>query len=281
MPRNLLATIMLMIATNVLAFPYPTSHTKPKYEAQVVVNGVVVREYFHNGKFYVMGTQGDRYAIRVKNNTGRRVEVVVTVDGLDVIDGKPGSFSKRGYVLQPYQTYDIEGFRVSMDKVAAFRFSSVGESYAAKTGNARNVGVIGVAFFEERYVPPPQPIVTRDDQTRYPRKELKSESEYPAPSAAGVGKMTQESSPSARPGLGTEFGEARNSRVRETTFVRADPKNPTMVLTIYYNDRDGLIAMGVPVDAPLPDENYLRDTANPFPANPNREFARPPEGWQP
>jgi hypothetical protein len=34
--------------------------------------------------------------------------------------------------------------------VAAFRFGGVGDSYAATKGAARNVGVIGVAVFDER-----------------------------------------------------------------------------------------------------------------------------------
>jgi hypothetical protein len=37
-----------------------------------------------------------------------------------------------------------------MSSVAAFRFGAVEDSYAEKKGNARNVGVIGVAFFQER-----------------------------------------------------------------------------------------------------------------------------------
>ena len=37
-----------------------------------------------------------------------------------------------------------------MSSVATFRFSKVKDSYAAKMGDARNVGVIGVAIFPER-----------------------------------------------------------------------------------------------------------------------------------
>jgi hypothetical protein len=36
-----------------------------------------------------------------------------------------------------------------MSQVAAFRFGSVRDSYAARKGDAQNVGVIGVAFFAE------------------------------------------------------------------------------------------------------------------------------------
>lgn len=99
---------------------------------------------------YVVGNDGDRYVVEIHNNTSSRFEAVATVDGLDVMDGRAGSFDKRGYVLSPYATITIDGFRRNMGEVAAFRFGSVRESYAARTGDDRNVGVIGVAFFTEQ-----------------------------------------------------------------------------------------------------------------------------------
>jgi hypothetical protein len=108
-------------------------------------------EAVHVGdRTFVVGQAGQRYSIVLTNHTAHRFESVVTVDGLDVINGKPGSFEHRGYVLMPFATLEIEGFRQSATAVAAFRFAAVGESYAAKMGSARNVGVIGVAFFGER-----------------------------------------------------------------------------------------------------------------------------------
>ena len=50
----------------------------------------------------------------------------------------------------PWASLEIDGFRKSEDEVAAFRFAKVRDSYAAQRGDARNVGVIGVAFFAER-----------------------------------------------------------------------------------------------------------------------------------
>ncbi len=99
---------------------------------------------------FVVGHTGDRYSIRVMNHSSERFEVLAAVDGLDVIDGRVGSYSKRGYLVDAYGTLDIDGFRRSSDAVAAFRFGSVRDSYAARTGNDRNVGVIGVAIFRER-----------------------------------------------------------------------------------------------------------------------------------
>ncbi len=101
------------------------------------------------GRAYVVGQAGQRYDIRIVNHTDGRYEVVASVDGLDVIDGRPGSFSKRGYIVPPRGTLTIDGFRTSDDSVAAFRFGAVRDSYASRTGDDRNVGVVGFAFFAE------------------------------------------------------------------------------------------------------------------------------------
>ena len=59
--------------------------------------------------------------------------------------------AKRGYLVDPHGELEIDGFRQSMETVAAFRFGSVRGSYAdQKHGDTRNVGVIGVALFNER-----------------------------------------------------------------------------------------------------------------------------------
>jgi hypothetical protein len=99
---------------------------------------------------YVVGADGQRYTIQIENHTGNRFEAVATVDGLDVVDGKDGSLNKRGYLIDPWSSLNIDGFRRSQAEVAAFRFGTVKDSYAARKGNDRNVGVIGIAFFHER-----------------------------------------------------------------------------------------------------------------------------------
>lgn len=126
-------------------------------------NGEALKVYRHRGRFYVLGMAGERYTIRVANPTSRRVEAVLSVDGLDVIDGKSADLRKRGYVVPAYGELRVDGFRVSTQQVATFRFSSVANSYAGRKGQARNVGVIGVAIFEEQappqiVVPEPRPV---------------------------------------------------------------------------------------------------------------------------
>jgi hypothetical protein len=114
------------------------------------VNGTPLRAAHVDGRTIAIGSDGDRYAIRVDNRSPFRVEAVATVDGLDVVDGEDGDLRKRGYVLGPYDTLRIEGFRESEGTVRAFRFGAVSDSYAERRGKGRNVGVVGVAFFRER-----------------------------------------------------------------------------------------------------------------------------------
>ncbi len=135
-------------------------------------SGNVLPGFFAGGKQYVVGEAGDRYVIVIRNNTNYRYECVASVDGLDVIDGQTASYAKRGYLIQPYGVLEIDGFRRSADAVAAFRFSSVRGSYAARSGAGdQNVGVIGVAFFNEQGTRPtwtPDEIQRRQNADPFP-----------------------------------------------------------------------------------------------------------------
>ncbi len=106
--------------------------------------------YWWRGERFVIGKKGRDYQLKVKNLSSTRVEVVLSVDGLDVIDGKAASVKKRGYIIAPGKTVVVKGFRTSNDAVASFKFSSVSGSYAnLKHGKTRNVGVVGLALFTE------------------------------------------------------------------------------------------------------------------------------------
>lgn len=277
------------------------------YDVEVLVDGTPAPSFRHDGESYVLGHAGDRYVIRVLNHTGRRVEAVVTVDGRDVVDGKPGDFrNKRGYLVPAWGQIDIDGWRLSESRAAAFRFSSVADSYAARTGSAREVGVIGVAVFPERSyqarpLPAPPPCCFGETEPGLGDARASGSAGAPTPAApasvrpapapaasdavrrGATAKRAADAAPARheRPGLGTEFGEAVSSPIQEVEFVRANPVQPATVLGVRYNDRDGLLAMGVNVDAtyPGPDESELRRTADPFPLS-RRGYALPPAGWQ-
>jgi hypothetical protein len=112
--------------------------------------GGLLPGFSSGGETLVVGQDGDRYRIVVRNATDARFEIVASVDGLDVLDGKPASPERRGYILEPRGELVIDGFRQTDERVAAFRFGKVASSYAAQTSGDSNVGVIGVAIFPER-----------------------------------------------------------------------------------------------------------------------------------
>lgn len=107
------------------------------------------------GRRLVAGESNGTYTIVVRNRSKSTLEIVASVDGLDVMDGKTASFSKRGYLVNPGATLEIDGFRTSENSVAAFKFSSVSNSYAnLRHGDTRNVGVLGIAVFTQKGVNP-------------------------------------------------------------------------------------------------------------------------------
>lgn len=122
--------------------------------AVVNANAIAFPVYATRGAkdYHVAGRAGERYELVYINRSRRFYEVVATVDGLDVLNGKPGSLRNDGYLLRPGERLVIDGFRKSDREVAAFRFSGKDRAYANNTpaGDARNVGVIGTALFEVR-----------------------------------------------------------------------------------------------------------------------------------
>lgn len=113
--------------------------------------------YRHQGRLYVAGTPGNRYAVNLYNKSGGRVLTVVSVDGVNALNGQTAATSQSGYVLSASQSAEIAGWRKSMEEVAAFYFTSVADSYAGRTDRPQNVGVIGVAAYREAEPQPPAP----------------------------------------------------------------------------------------------------------------------------
>ncbi|HVI96523.1 MAG TPA: hypothetical protein VM753_21065 [Anaeromyxobacter sp.] len=274
--RALVLSVTLAVAC---ARPSPAGAKTPEAPARwgpyavdlVDGAGAPLPTFEHKGRTFVLGALGARYAVRVRNGSGERVEVVVSVDGRDVVDGRPSRLEKHGYILQPYGSIAIDGFRLSDAAVAAFRFASVPRSYAARMGDARDVGVIGVAIFPERA-----------PELAYDAERLRGADAAPSPRAgAQPGAPAASAAPERRAerrGLGTEFGEERTSPVERVSFERARPR-PDAVLTLRYDDRPGLLALGIPVDGlrPARDDAWLRRTADPF--RRDTAYAAPPPGW--
>jgi hypothetical protein len=218
--------------------------------------GETLPVHFFKGEYWVAGNPGAKYSIAVTNQAGQRVMAVMSVDGVNVLNGQTAGVDQSGYVFSPFQRYEVNGWRKSNFEVAAFEFVASPSSYAERTGRPANVGVIGVALFTERsYVAPSYRYRSENDNSGgwNSRKNAPS-AQAPAPSSAGAaapapvadGELSKrfEANSASREKLGTGHGEREISQVSNTSFERAQSA-PNETISIRYDSRENLVAMGV------------------------------------
>lgn len=227
------AAALLLTSTAALA---RSAHDRGPVEVDLVDRdrGHVLPQYLHRGQRWVPGTPGHRYAVRLTNRSPERVLVVLSVDGVNALSGDSAAVDQGGYVLGPWETAEVAGWRKSMRDVAQFYFSDPRDSYAARTGRPHDVGVIGVAVFEEARRPPP---VWRGPHRGRAQVEA-------APPAAADAPAMARSRAEAAPSLGTGHGYREYAPVRRTGFVRAS-RHPVQVSELRYEDERALVARGI------------------------------------
>jgi hypothetical protein len=220
-------------------------------------DGRVLTVYTHEGRRYVIGKPGNEYAIRVRNDGGARTLAVMSVDGVNVISGDTAAPAQTGYVLDPYSTSEIAGWRTSRSRTAAFFFTTLANSYATRTGRPDNVGVIGVAVFQERERPR-RPIMQQQFGGKLERRDQSERQESDSARASGAAAPSPSSSPLARDKdsanamadqksqIGTGYGRSETSYAQYTNFERASD-TPVETISIYYDSYENLLAQGVPV----------------------------------
>ena len=215
--------------------------------------------YWHEGRAYVVGRPGNEYQVSVRNRLGEDLLAVISVDGVNVLNGETANAQQGGYVLSPWQRMDIRGWRKSLGETAAFYFTSLGDSYAARTGRPDNVGVIGVALFRRKSVePPPYSSIAPGEPYSEARREKSTADSAGAaqsPSVEGQAKRAQ-STPSAP--LGTGHGRRETSPAQWVAFERASD-HPVETIAIYYDSYRNLVARGI-LQAPIAPRDPL-----PFP----------------
>jgi hypothetical protein len=125
-------------------------------DVQVQVDGRTVPLYLPtdgSDRHYFQAFRGRHYALVVTNNTGRRIGVLVAVDGLNVVNGQRSSLAANEamYVLDPWERTVIRGWRSSLQDVRQFVFVDEERSYAQRIGQANgDLGWVRVLAFNER-----------------------------------------------------------------------------------------------------------------------------------
>ena len=214
--------------------------------------------YQHRGNVWVAGRPGSRYAVRMSNRSGQRVLVVLSVDGINAVSGETAAPGQTGYVLGPWQTTEITGWRKSLSEAAAFYFTALPDSYAARTDRPDNVGVIGVAVFRER-----EPRVSQLNEQREERARAAESESRAAPAAAP--SATGKAAGAARDErLGTGHGEREYAPTAHTSFDRASER-PAEIVRVRYDSYENLLAGGIvqrprrPPVAPDPFPGFVPD----------------------
>ena len=219
--------------------------------------------YHYEGRYYVAGSPGNEYEVNVRNTQSGSLLAVVSVDGVNAVSGETANWNQTGYVLSRYASYGIKGWRKSLQRTAAFYFTPIESSYAARTGRPDNVGVIGIAIFRSRA----EPAVGRFDGRREAAAAGKAQNAQDnSPSSGTAGELDTsriQSSPvppsKEDRSLGTGHGRGETSIVRNTTFERATAQ-PDEVVSLYYDSYRNLVALGV-----IRDRSQMAQP-DPFPA---------------
>ena len=237
-------------------------------------DGTSLPVYDHDGQRFVVGTPGHEYTLRIRNLTGERILAVTSVDGVNVVTGETAAPDQSGYVIEAFGSVDISGWRKSLARTAAFYFTDLGDSYAARTGRPGNVGVIGVAVFRER----PRPIAYRQPREKIAAaeagaaggKDENAPAAAPAPMQAPPAGELRDEAADARRGdsvakmqsspLGTGHGRNETSYATRVAFERAST-TPAETLAVRYDRRETLAALGVIPREPY----YARRSPEPFP----------------
>jgi hypothetical protein len=189
--------------------------------------------YWHEGRAYVVGKPGNEYKVVVRNRIGDDVLAVVSVDGVNAVTGETATPDQGGYIVAGRDRLDVTGWRKSLGQTAAFYFTSLGDSYASRTGRPGDVGVIGVALFRRAAE------VYEEPQPYWDKRRESGAGKQDAPTAKSMPKNAQPSAP-----IGTGHGRRETSPAQWGEFQRATAQ-PEEIVAIYYDSHPNLVAQGV------------------------------------
>ena len=208
--------------------------------------------HWHEGRAWVVGKPGNEYQVTVRSRGGEDLLAVMSVDGVNVVTGETASPQQSGYVLSPWRALEVKGWRKSLERTAAFYFTELPDSYAARTGRPENVGVIGVALFQRKRSEPPVSIA--------PLSRQGASQAADAAGSSGSARAEAQAPLAERDAkLGTGHGRSETSHARQVEFERAS-NAPAETIAIYYDSYRNLVARGVIRDAPP-----LDPAPHPFP----------------
>src|SRR5882672_6149797 len=118
---------------------------------EILIDGAPLQEYAGRGTSYVEAVKGREYSVRLRNRTGERVAIALSVDGLNSIDARTTSASEaRKWILEPYGTITLDGWQTSSSTARRFIFTTEDQSYGSWLGRTKNLGLVAAAVFRQK-----------------------------------------------------------------------------------------------------------------------------------
>src|SRR5256885_12651459 len=248
------------------------------FSVEVIIDGRAAMEYAAAGRRYIEALENAEYELRIHNPTSSRVAVALSVDGLNTIDARHTSaWDAHKWVIEPYGTINVRGWQMSSENARRFYFTTERDSYAAKLGQAANLGVISAVFFRER-----APITILRATPAEPKRGVEKDERAPMSipqSSKGTGSVAGESSDTTRaPGKqrsvqpypapddeSAATGIGRSVR-NDVQWIKMDlDSRPAGEVMIRYEYRGSLVRLGIiPRDYPRPNTLDRRERAQGF-----------------
>jgi len=245
-------------------YPYPQPYPGPLYEVhaqpenvsvQVLVEGRPAVVYRDAGYRWIEGRRGQRFALRITNHNSFPVGVIPWADGHSLTaDGRAGA-SHPAYLLSPYGSITVSIWRQDLRGGRELVFTDVEQALAARKGDRRNIGVLGVLVWQLEDRERPVPLQRFGDRAG-------------AAKAPGTSAATRANGFREDDGIGVGAG----TRITDRAYITDRYRRVRVLGTvaIYYDDRAGLQRAGVDLN------QYGRPYSEPYP---HRRGAQPfPDG---
>jgi hypothetical protein len=197
---------------------------------EIVAGGYPLPVYRDGRYRWIEGVRGQRFAFRISNRNGFPVGVIPSADGQSLTSDGPAAAHHPAYVVEPYGTLEVSVWREDLGGGRELVFTDVDNSLAARKGDRRNIGVLGVLVWQLEEKNRPRPYIDGSERS----KSQGGKSGSPSNDSAAAG---------AEPGIGVGAG----GRIDDPAYLTDRFRRVRVMETIaiYYDDYMGLMRAGV------------------------------------
>lgn len=261
---------------------------KKSVSVEILVAEKPITEYFHENNTFVEGRKNSPFKIKITNHDLlSNFLVIVSIDGLSVLDGELASEDSPGYIVKAGQELIVDGWRKDNSNVSEFVFDVKKNGYATQTNQSGYEGSVGIIIFKEIndawdswkngnvFQPQWQYPHSSDNSGTFVFSSTSSTISGSLPVASAcIETNTLERRIDITPDEPLAVGHGDNivSEVREVSFEKQSC--PTDIFVIFYDTKKGLEKRGIKIS-----QSFEVTEPTPFPAS-TKHCKMPTGGWK-